>query len=92
MHNSITSRLSIALWGLWFMNESLVMVPSWDLSLENIPWLPGIYMFSWFFWKLLECMQGKQVQSSIKVYIYMLKSMGFFSHGQMPFSKLTGVF
>ena len=31
MDNLITSRLSIVLWGLWFMNDWLVMVPSWVL-------------------------------------------------------------
>lgn len=36
MHNLIISRLLIVLWGLWFMNDWLVMVLSWVLSVENI--------------------------------------------------------
>lgn len=36
MNNVITSRLSIVLWELWFMNDWLLMVLNWVLSVENI--------------------------------------------------------
>lgn len=60
------------------MNELLVGVLSWVLSVENIPWLPGIYTFSCFL-ETIRIYPGK-ASSNFNKRIHLYVQMYVFFH------------